>query len=173
MTPLPVCKFRIFNTNSLWISLRGTCLRLLEPILTSHPALKRIMETEGLELEIIVNPKTTDDGHAVIQLETAAGAAIKHFRNAPTINVPRKRFLLSKAVLIFSQSRVILTHSSMVNWSSMKIGCLRLYLLSSWMTTSRFDRRHVDLPTFTESGYRFNNSRNDSRRSPVFSSLIT
>ena len=166
-------RLKIFNTNNLWINLRGTysCLRLLEPILTSHPALKRIMETFSLELEITVNPKTTDDGHAAIQ--TAAGTAIKYLRNAHGINVPRKRFLLSKAVLIFSQSRVILTHSSMVNWSSMKIGCLRLYLLSSWMTTSRFDRRHVDLPTFTESGYRFNNSRNDSRRSPVFSSLIT
>ena len=55
------------------------------------------METEGLELEIIVNPKTTDDGHAVIQLETAAGAAIKHFRNAHGINVPRKRCLPVKS----------------------------------------------------------------------------
>lgn len=99
MTPLPVRKFKIFNTNNLWINLRGTysCLRLLEPILTSHPALKRIMENEGLELEIIVNPKSTDDGHAVIQLETAAGAAIKHFRNAHGINVPRKRFLPVKS----------------------------------------------------------------------------
>ena len=31
-------------------------------------ALKRIMETEGLELEIIINPKTNDDGQAVIQV---------------------------------------------------------------------------------------------------------
>jgi UTP--glucose-1-phosphate uridylyltransferase len=38
------------------------------------------MEDEGMELEIIVNPKQTDDGQAVIQLETAAGAAIKHFK---------------------------------------------------------------------------------------------
>lgn len=26
------------------------------------------METEGMELEIIINPKTTDDGQAVIQV---------------------------------------------------------------------------------------------------------
>lgn len=34
-------KFKIFNTNNLWINLR---------------ALKRVMENEGMELEIIVNP---------------------------------------------------------------------------------------------------------------------
>ncbi|KAF8909827.1 UTP-glucose-1-phosphate uridylyltransferase [Mucidula mucida] len=73
-----VRKFKIFNTNNLWINLK---------------ALKRVMETEGMELEIIINPKMNDDGQAVIQLETAAGAAIKHFKNAHGINVPRKRFL--------------------------------------------------------------------------------
>lgn len=31
-------------------------------------ALKRIMENEGMDLEIIVNPKTTDDGQSVIQV---------------------------------------------------------------------------------------------------------
>ncbi len=31
-------------------------------------ALKRIMDKDGMELEIIVNPKVTDDGHAVIQV---------------------------------------------------------------------------------------------------------
>ena len=29
------------------------------------------MEDEGMELEIIVNPKTTDDGQQVIQVSTA------------------------------------------------------------------------------------------------------
>ena len=58
------------------------------------------MDGEGLELEIIINPKAMSDGQAVIQvlfsprnpfdtlpilyfqLETAAGAAIKHFKGA-------------------------------------------------------------------------------------------
>lgn len=31
-------------------------------------ALKRIMESDGMELEIIVNPKVTDDGQQVIQV---------------------------------------------------------------------------------------------------------
>lgn len=55
------------------------------------------MEQDGMDLEIIINPKTTEDGQAVIQLETAAGAAIKHFKNAVGINVPRSRFLPVKS----------------------------------------------------------------------------
>ncbi|MEQ2214003.1 UTP--glucose-1-phosphate uridylyltransferase [Xenoophorus captivus] len=63
-----VTKFKIFNTNNLWISL---------------PAIKRLQEKNSMDLEIIVNPK----------LETAVGAAIKSFKNAMGVNVPRSRFL--------------------------------------------------------------------------------
>lgn len=77
-----VRKFKIFNTNNLWLNLR---------------AIKRVMDGEGMDLEIIVNNKSTDSGEAVIQLETAVGAAIKHFRNAHGINVPRSRFLPVKS----------------------------------------------------------------------------
>jgi UTP--glucose-1-phosphate uridylyltransferase len=97
-----VRKFKIFNTNNLWINLK---------------ALKRIMDREGLELEIIINPKTTDDGHAVIQLETAAGAAIKHFKNAHGINVPRKRFLPVKScsdLLLIKSDIYSLQHGQLV-----------------------------------------------------------
>ncbi|XP_060921997.1 UTP--glucose-1-phosphate uridylyltransferase-like isoform X2 [Limanda limanda] len=73
-----VTKFKIFNTNNLWISL---------------PAVKRLQEQNHLDLEIIVNPKTLDGGLNVIQLETAVGAAIKSFNNAMGVNVPRSRFL--------------------------------------------------------------------------------
>jgi hypothetical protein len=34
-------------------------------------ALKRIMEDEGMELEIIINPKMNDDGQAVVQVRSA------------------------------------------------------------------------------------------------------
>ncbi|XP_049899736.1 UTP--glucose-1-phosphate uridylyltransferase-like isoform X4 [Epinephelus lanceolatus] len=73
-----VTKFKIFNTNNLWISL---------------PAIKRLHEKNAMDLEIIVNPKTLDGGLNVIQLETAVGAAIKSFNNAMGVNVPRSRFL--------------------------------------------------------------------------------
>ncbi|XP_017290485.1 UTP--glucose-1-phosphate uridylyltransferase-like isoform X2 [Kryptolebias marmoratus] len=73
-----VTKFKIFNTNNLWISL---------------PAIRRLQEENCMDMEIIVNPKTLDGGLNVIQLETAVGAAIKSFKNAMGVNVPRSRFL--------------------------------------------------------------------------------
>jgi UTP--glucose-1-phosphate uridylyltransferase len=75
------------------------------------------MLNDGMELEIIINPKTTDDGHAIIQLETAAGAAIKHFKNAHGINVPRKRFLPVKScsdLLLIKSDIYSLQHGQLV-----------------------------------------------------------
>ena len=75
------------------------------------------MTTDGMELEIIINPKTTDEGHAVVQLETAAGAAIKHFKNAHGINVPRKRFLPVKScsdLLLIKSDIYSLQHGQLV-----------------------------------------------------------
>ncbi|XP_021299203.1 UTP--glucose-1-phosphate uridylyltransferase [Herrania umbratica] len=74
-------KFKIFNTNNLWVNLK---------------AIKRLVETDALKMEIIPNPKEVD-GIKVLQLETAAGAAIRFFDRAIGINVPRSRFLPVKA----------------------------------------------------------------------------
>ncbi|CAN0913897.1 UTP--glucose-1-phosphate uridylyltransferase [Linum grandiflorum] len=54
-------KFKIFNTNNLWVNLN---------------AIKRLVEADALKMEIIPNPKEVE-GIKVLQLETAAGAAIK------------------------------------------------------------------------------------------------
>lgn len=70
--------FKIFNTNNLWIKLATA---------------KRIIEDGAMDMEIIVNHKTLDNGMNVIQLETASGAAVKNFDGALGINVPRSRFL--------------------------------------------------------------------------------
>ncbi|KAF5401114.1 UTP--glucose-1-phosphate uridylyltransferase [Paragonimus heterotremus] len=70
--------FRIFNTNNLWINLKE---------------MTRLVRTDKVQMEIIVNPKTLDSGLNVLQLEQAAGAAIKSFNQALGINVPRSRFL--------------------------------------------------------------------------------
>jgi hypothetical protein len=48
---------------------RFVCFQLVRFIL-DFSALKGIMENEGMELEIITNPKTTDDGHSVIQVNS-------------------------------------------------------------------------------------------------------
>ncbi|XP_058090533.1 UTP--glucose-1-phosphate uridylyltransferase [Magnolia sinica] len=74
-------KFKIFNTNNLWVSLK---------------AIKRLVEADALKMEIIPNPKEVD-GVKVLQLETAAGAAIRFFDHAIGANVPRSRFLPVKA----------------------------------------------------------------------------
>jgi len=73
-----VRKFNVFNTNSIWVDLT---------------AVKRVMDEGTLDMEIIVNPKTTDEGVRVIQLEIAVGAAMKCFEKCKGIKVPRSRFL--------------------------------------------------------------------------------
>lgn len=70
-------KFKIFNTNSLWINLK---------------ALKSITFQDDFSLDIIQNKKTVG-GEDVIQLETAMGAAIKFFKRNCGVIVPRTRFL--------------------------------------------------------------------------------
>nr|CAG8484140.1 10807_t:CDS:2 [Entrophospora candida]CAG8575090.1 1811_t:CDS:2 [Entrophospora candida] len=95
-------KFRIFNTNNLWINLK---------------AIKRITEEKGLDLEVITNKKTLDSGEKVIQLETAVGAAIKHFANAHGINVPRNRFLPVKStsdLFLITSDLYSLNHGELV-----------------------------------------------------------
>ncbi|KAK3092514.1 hypothetical protein FSP39_003841 [Pinctada imbricata] len=98
-----VSKFKIFNTNNLWISL---------------DAIKRVTVEKTLHMEIIVNPKTLDNGLNVLQLETAVGAAIKSFEGAIGINVPRRRFLPVKTT-----SDLLIVMSNMY---SMKSGSLEM-----------------------------------------------
>lgn len=74
-------KFKNFNTNNLWINLR---------------AVKELVESNSMELEIIPNQKQIKVGNSevnVLQLETAVGAAIRYFKNAHGVVVPRSRFL--------------------------------------------------------------------------------
>ncbi|KHJ41003.1 hypothetical protein D918_08890 [Trichuris suis] len=73
-----VTKFKYFNTNNLWMKLS---------------TIKQLVVDNKMDMEIIVNPKTLDNGIEVLQLETAAGSAIKNFHGAIGIIVPRSRFL--------------------------------------------------------------------------------
>ncbi|XP_061977327.1 UTP--glucose-1-phosphate uridylyltransferase 2-like isoform X1 [Populus nigra] len=57
----PIEKFKIFNKNNLWVNLK---------------AIKRLVEADALKMEIILNPKDVD-GVEFLQLETAAGAAVR------------------------------------------------------------------------------------------------
>ena len=76
-------RWRYYNTNSLWFDLRALN--------------DRLDQTGGvLELPLIVNRKTVDprdsSSPAVLQLESAMGAAIGSFTGAQLLLVPRTRF---------------------------------------------------------------------------------
>ncbi|KAG2334031.1 hypothetical protein Bca52824_005211 [Brassica carinata] len=96
-------KFKIFNTNNLWVNLK---------------AIKKLVEADALKMEIIPNPNEVD-GVKVLQLETAAGAAIRFFENAIGVNVPRSRFLPVKATsdLLLVQSDLYTLVDGFVTWN--------------------------------------------------------
>jgi UTP--glucose-1-phosphate uridylyltransferase len=77
-------RWRYYNTNNLWVD-----LRVLAEALERHEGV--------LELPLIVNRKTLDprdgDSPAVLQLESAMGAAIASFTGARLLCVPRTRFV--------------------------------------------------------------------------------
>jgi len=134
-----VRKFKIFNTNNLWINLR---------------AVKRVMDNDGMDLEIIVNNKVSDKGEAVIQLETAVGAAIKHFNNAHGINVPRSRFLpvkQSSDLLLVTSDLYTLEHGALVmNEKRMFASTPVVKLGDHFKKVSAFQKRFKTIPTMME-----------------------
>ena len=75
-------RWRWYNTNSLWFDLTALA--------------QRLGDDRGLELPVILNRKTVDPREkaspAVLQLESAMGAAIGSFSGARLLCVPRKRF---------------------------------------------------------------------------------
>ena len=78
-----ISRHRFFNTNSVWLDLERVAADLAG---------------DGvIDLPMIVNRKTVDPADpgspAVIQLETAMGAAIACFNGAEGVRVPRSRFL--------------------------------------------------------------------------------
>ncbi|MBA0859228.1 hypothetical protein Goshw_004660 [Gossypium schwendimanii] len=56
---------------SIWLSTNSQCYRWV-----NLNAIKRLVEADALKMEIIPNPKEVN-GIKVLQLETAAGAAIR------------------------------------------------------------------------------------------------
>ena len=72
-------QFRTFNTNSLWVDLRA---------LTA-----RTSQRGGLQLDVISNFSKMPDDTVTVQLETAAGSAIRFFDNVLAVQVSRERFL--------------------------------------------------------------------------------
>ncbi|NWS97911.1 UGPA uridylyltransferase, partial [Mionectes macconnelli] len=134
-----VSKFKIFNTNNLWIALS---------------AIKRLQEKNAIDMEIIVNPKTLDGGLNVIQLETAVGAAIKSFENSLGINVPRSRFLPVKTT---SDLLLVMSNLYSLNAGSLTMSEKREFptvplvkLGSSFTKVQDYLRRFESIPDMLE-----------------------
>jgi len=99
---MSVKKFNVFNTNNLWISM---------------PGIQRVIQKGLLDMEIIVNPSTLEQGTNVYQLVTAIGAAMKCFDNAVGLKVPRSRFLPVKKtsdLLLVMSNLYTLNHGALI-----------------------------------------------------------
>jgi UTP--glucose-1-phosphate uridylyltransferase len=133
-------KFKYFNTNNIWMNLR---------------AIKRVVENNELAMEIIPNEKSIpadkkgDADQTVIQLETAVGAAIRHFKNAHGVNVPRRRFLPVKTcsdLMLVKSDLYTLQHGQLVMDPS-RIGEAPLIKLgSNFKKVSSFQSRIPSIP---------------------------
>ncbi|CAM9019674.1 unnamed protein product [Wickerhamomyces anomalus] len=135
-------KFKNFNTNNLWINLK---------------AVKRLIEANSIQVEIIPNAKsiTNKSGQEVnvLQLETAVGAAIRHFNGAHGVVVPRSRFLPVKTcsdLLLVKSDLFYLEHGALVLDPS-RFGANPLIKLGShFKKVSGFNQRISHIPKILE-----------------------
>jgi UTP--glucose-1-phosphate uridylyltransferase len=137
-------KFKYFNTNNIWMNVK---------------AIKRVVENDELEMEIIPNGKTIpgdkkgESDISIIQLETAVGAAIRHFKNAHGVNVPRRRFLPVKTCsdLMLVKSDLYTLKHGMLQMSTSRFGDAPLIKLGSdFKKVSDFQKRIPSIPKIIE-----------------------
>eukprot|EP00123_Amoebidium_parasiticum_P012074 comp21094_c0_seq1/m.28473 comp21094_c0_seq1/g.28473 ORF comp21094_c0_seq1/g.28473 comp21094_c0_seq1/m.28473 type:complete len:493 (-) comp21094_c0_seq1:387-1865(-) len=132
-------KFRIFNTNNLWMKLN---------------AVDRLVRANELNMEIIINDKTLD-GQKIVQLETACGAAIKYFKGACGINVPRSRFLPVKTcsdLFIVKSNLYSIQHGALVMSPERPFPTVPLVKLGDehFKKVSQFMDRFAKIPNIVE-----------------------
>ncbi|KAF9049862.1 UTP-glucose-1-phosphate uridylyltransferase [Panaeolus papilionaceus] len=117
-------------------------------------ALERIMDQKSMSLDIIARTKDLDDGCSIIQLETAAGSAIKHFKKACGINVSRGRFLPVKNcadLLLVRSSLFEIERGSLIMNSKRMFGSIPIIKLDShFQTINQFQKRFKQIPDILE-----------------------
>ncbi|KAI1642054.1 UTP-glucose-1-phosphate uridylyltransferase [Daldinia loculata] len=137
-------KFKYFNTNNIWMNTK---------------AIKRVVENNELEMEIIPNGKTIpgdkkgESDISILQLETAVGAAIRHFKNAHGVNVPRRRFLPVKTCsdLMLVKSDLYTVKHGQLQMSPSRFGGAPLIKLGSdFKKVSDFQKRIPSIPKIIE-----------------------
>lgn len=137
-------KFKYFNTNNIWLNLK---------------AIKRVVEADELEMEIIPNNKSIsadkkgESDISIVQLETAVGAAIRHFKNAHGVNVPRRRFLPVKTcsdLMLVKSDLYSLKHGQLVIDQD-RFGAAPLIKLGTdFKKVSDFQKRIPSIPKILE-----------------------
>ncbi len=135
-------RWRFYNTNSLWVDLQVLA--------------ETLQQRDGvLELPLIVNRKTVDprepDSPAVIQLESAMGAAIASFPGAGLLCVPRTRFVPVKTtddLLVLRSDVYSLTDEMLVQALPERPGNLPFVELDKrfYKLLDAFERRFPDGP---------------------------
>ncbi|OQE05632.1 hypothetical protein PENVUL_c023G05261 [Penicillium vulpinum] len=137
-------KFKYFNTNNIWLNVQ---------------AIKRVVEENELEMEIIPNEKSIpadkkgEADQAIYQLETAVGAAIRHFKNAHGVNVPRRRFLPVKTcsdLMVVKSDLYRLEHGQLVIDPNRFGGVPVIKLGSDFKKVSDFQKRIASIPRIVE-----------------------
>jgi len=132
-------KFKIFNTNNLWVNLS---------------AVDRVLTENCLHMEVIVNPKHLDTGAHILQLEEAAGAAIKSFEAPQGLVVPRRRFLPVKTT---SDLLVVMSNLYQLSMGTLRMNALRSFpsaplikLGGHFQKVKAFASRFVNIPDLLE-----------------------
>ena len=137
-------KFKYFNTNNIWMNLK---------------AVKRVVENNELAMEIIPNAKSIpadkkgESDISIIQLETAVGAAIRHFKNAQGVNVPRRRFLPVKTcsdLMLVKSDLFTLKHGQLVIDPNRFGPAPLIKLGSDFKKVSSFQARIPSIPKIME-----------------------
>ena len=122
-------------------------------------AVKRVVEANELEMEIIPNDKSIPadkKGEAdisIVQLETAVGAAIRHFKNAHGVNVPRRRFLPVKTcsdLMLVKSDLYTLSHGQLVIDPGRFGPAPLIKLGSDFKKVSDFQKRISSIPKIVE-----------------------
>lgn len=132
-------KFKIFNTNNLWINLK---------------AIRRLLTQNAFSgMEVIVNPKVIDNT-TVLQLERAAGSAIRFFNNSHGVVVPRSRFLPVKSTsdLLLIQSNLYSLINAFPSLSlSRPFGTIPVINLGNYFKSiSEYEKRFRKIPDILE-----------------------
>ena len=133
-----VKKFKIFNTNNVWLDL---------------VELEKKLRDGTLRLDLIVNKKTVDQ-IPVIQLETAIGSGINSFDDSLAVKVPRIRFLPVKKTndLLLVQSNLFIERNGILekNPERQFDGLPLIRLGRCFETVEEYQKRFRTIPDILE-----------------------